>query len=1134
MSTHKDTEARQQAIDPACSCIIQAPAGSGKTGLLIQRYLCLLATVEYPEEIMAITFTRKAAAEMQGRVMRALGEAQADRQADDPHHALTLDLARAALKRDAARNWGILNSPVRLRIQTIDALCAWLSRQMPILSGFGAPPTISDEVEVLYRQAALQVITDDLSDTDSDAVATLLEHFDNNMSRAVQLMVSMLPKRDQWLRHAVQHHDRKAMEQVLQALIEEALDALVEAFPQQHAKNLCRCLHYAASHLIKMNVEHPLVDCGGMAVLPGSALQDLGKWLAIRKSLLTDKGQWRRRVDQRGGFLGPADGGDRQQKQAMQSLLESLADQEALRIHLADLKHLPNAVYSDTEWHTVQALCHCLVLAEAKLRVLFAEHNCTDYIGMAQAALNALGEDDAPSDLNLYLDYRIQHVLVDEFQDISVSQYRMLCQICEAWTAGDGHSLFLVGDPMQSIYGFREAEVGFFLDTFRLCRLAQLPLVPLRLSVNFRSNASLVDWNNDCFQSILPAQEDIASGAVAHTASVSSKPNDPEQTAVTVYPSFDQDDAKEAEQVQTVVQALRRSHPEDNIAILVRNRTHLQRIIPSLRETAIPFCAVDIEALAARSAIQDVLALTCACLHPADRIAWLAVLRAPWCGLSLADLHHISDLAGARTIWTALQDEEAWSLATATHNTLLRFRAVMQEAQGSHRHLGLRRAVENLWLSLGGPATLENAHDIENVGVFFDLLERFDVGGRIDQVVQFKAALQDLFATAEPATAGHVQLMTIHKAKGLEFDHVLLPGLHRRSRQEEREMVCWLLRRNQRQGHSLIIAPIEPTGAESGATYDYVREFHRRKGHCELQRLLYVACTRARHSLHLFAAAKLHVGKSDKPPQCQATAGSLLHELWPVLEAQFVDRMDDGPPIQNQSLSALKPDRVLQSRSLSRLHPDWQLPSAESPFQGRVTVARGLEGEKQVAGIQYDWAGAMIRHVGTVVHNILQQCPSVQRPDPASVAVLDGQIKRMLADAGVHDAEMNTALERVQTALEKMFQDERGQWILDSKHQEQRNEYALSGHIDGALITVVIDRSFVAADGTRWIIDYKTSTHRGKGADLAVFLDREQERYQGQMENYLHLVRAKYPDQPIRSALYFPLLQGWREYPQSE
>src|ERR687896_837837 len=150
-----DAGERERALDPARSFIVQAPAGSGKTELLVRRFLTLLSAVERPEEILAITFTRKAAAEMRKRVLKDLPESKYLGQ--------------------------------RLRIQTIDAFCASLTRQMPVLSRFGAQPGIVEEADEHYRDAAFRTVSEL-----SPAACRLLLHLDNNMDTATGMIASML------------------------------------------------------------------------------------------------------------------------------------------------------------------------------------------------------------------------------------------------------------------------------------------------------------------------------------------------------------------------------------------------------------------------------------------------------------------------------------------------------------------------------------------------------------------------------------------------------------------------------------------------------------------------------------------------------------------------------------------------------------------------------------------------------------------------------------------------------------------------------------------------------------------------------------------------------------------------------
>src|SRR5439155_904003 len=146
----QDDLARQTALDIARSFIVQAPAGSGKTELLIQRFLALLGRVQRPEAIVAMTFTRKAAGEMLERIVAALRTAETGPAPLASHHARTWKLARAALARDAALGWNLTAHPARLQVHTIDALCANLMRQAPLAAKVGAQPQFVENARSMY------------------------------------------------------------------------------------------------------------------------------------------------------------------------------------------------------------------------------------------------------------------------------------------------------------------------------------------------------------------------------------------------------------------------------------------------------------------------------------------------------------------------------------------------------------------------------------------------------------------------------------------------------------------------------------------------------------------------------------------------------------------------------------------------------------------------------------------------------------------------------------------------------------------------------------------------------------------------------------------------------------------------
>jgi hypothetical protein len=171
--------------------------------------------------------------------------------------------------------------------------------------------------------------------------------------------------------------------------------------------------------------------------------------------------------------------------------------------------------------------------------------------------------------------------------------------------------------------------------------------------------------------------------------------------------------------------------------------------------------------------------------------------------------------------------------------------------------------------------------------------------------------------------------------------------------------------------------------------------------------------------------------------------------------------------------------------------------------------------------------GDALRHIGTVVHQLLRQMAEdgVSGWDRARLEGCAPACRAALASLGVPAAEIAQAVDQVGKALTRVLGDERGRWIL-ANHPESACEYSLCGMVDSEIVTVRVDRTFVDEDGIRWIVDYKISSH--EGADLEAFLDNERERYRGQLDLYRRIFSVL-DERPVRAALYFPLLNGWRE-----
>ncbi|NOZ52255.1 MAG: UvrD-helicase domain-containing protein [Gammaproteobacteria bacterium] len=1164
MSNHNqagiaDQDARLRALDPSASFIVQAPAGSGKTGLLSQRFLVLLASVDAPEEIVAITFTRKAASEMRQRILQALACAKCDQPPEQHHERHTWELARRALARDKQQGWQLLDNPARLRIQTIDALCAALARQMPILSRFGSVPAIADDAEPLYLEAARNTIAELESDAEwSNAVAHLVMHLDNRLDKLQGLISTMLARRDQWLRHVANPDHpgltRKSLEVAMVRLVTDVLQELAKHVPTLSVPELIELARFAASNLD--GTGFPIVACADLQGLPGLQATDRQQWEGLAALLLTADGSWRKRLTKNEGFPAPGSAKSKVEKarftamkQRMMALLESLQDENTFREQLALLRELPPHQYNNDEWQTLQALVALLRVAAAHLELVFSQHGKVDFPSLVQAAIRALGEPEAPTDLALALDYRIRHLLVDEFQDTAFNQYELLKRLTSGWQPGDGHTLFVVGDPMQSIYRFREAEVGLFL-TARAHGIGQVPLEFLRLKVNFRSQQGIVDWINQHFPTVLPLQDNITSGAVSYVTSTSFHPK-LETDAVTVHPSLDYDDIAEARQVVSIVQQAMAAHPNGTTAILVRGRTHLARIIEQLKRAKLRFQAVEIERLAHRPVVQDLLALTRALSHIGDRIAWLAVLRAPYCGLTLKDLYCLAGHTSSETVIDLLhQQARIEQLSNDGRRRIARVLPVLDIALSQQARSSLRSNIEGVWIALGGAACVTDETDQEDGEVYFQLLETLErsvdsLGGSnagdAPDFHELNKQVERLFALPDVAADNTLQLMTIHKAKGLEFDTVILPGLGRSPRHDDEKLLTWLERvRNldvqefdaqeidaQATGiqalndRDLLLAPISAHGEEKNPMAAYLRRLDKEKGRFEDSRLLYVAVTRAKQRLHLLG----HIGVQEqdsgelKPPPND----SLLARLWPVVKNDFqalLNERSDETAALNDRLEPLDGTGIR-----TRLALDWSLPVPPASVQvAGITVEPVVD---QL--VEFDWAGETARQVGTVVHRLLQHIAKIgaDSVESGDLRCFADTAHNMLARLGVPSGRLNVAIEKVGAALQAALDDERGKWVLSDQHHEASCELALSSVRNGGVDHMVIDRTFVDDEGIRWIIDYKTGAHTGAG--IEEFLDREQQRYYEQLQRYASVMQ-KMEERPIRLGLYFPLLRGWREW----
>lgn len=1203
-----DQDQRTRALDTGRSILVEAPAGSGKTDLLTRRFLRLLAEVNEPGQIVAITFTRAAAAEMRHRILAELEKAEASGAPGPNEDAGAMkSLAWKALERARMRTWKIHDLPAQLRISTIDSFCRDLALLQPFLSGLGADLNIYGQPAELYRRAARRTLEKVEAGNARlrAAIEALLLWRDNYWMEMEDLLVKMLAKRDSWM-HGFVLERNQAMD-ALRARLERPFAQAVRArlsqvhnfleqVPGGHdeilslARFACeqtnRTLHRDLAELTQLP-SGPFSD--------STAMEDARHaWNCVAALLLTREGTLRRRIDKTIGF--PQ--GAKREKERLASLIQSLRGVDGFEAALAEVTDLPSAAYTEDEWRIVQACFTVLSQAAAELRVVFAEAGAMDFVEIAQMAQGVLQEEDGtPSEAAIAVADGIHHLLVDEFQDTSRRQHRLLASLVAAWPGTENRTMFVVGDPKQSIYFFRDADAELFPRVASLgLETPAGPAVALNrvsLTANFRTDPSLVGAVNQMFEPIFAV--DDGSGVSFLAAEPARKPGSSVGPHLQLHLEFipktqqsrsslaefmqqnskgeEAREAAQAAQLQEMV-ALIRSHSDRiekarangdkyRIAVLGRTRTALALVADALHEASIPFRAVELEQLKTRPEVLDALALGRALLNPQDRVAWLGALRAPWCGLSLDDLHAIAgtdDSKAPQPPMPSLLPERQQALSDHGRAAVGRIMTVLDALPALRASLPtatLGTWLEQVWMMLGGELCVDSAARA-NLNLLWTCLDQLPDGAESLLGPGLDAALEELTALPDPAASSDcgVQLMTIHKSKGLEFEVVIVPDLQARSASTHGKLLSWLERglavpNESGEMTEFLVAPLQTKGADRGQAKQWVdREFRKRELQ-EMRRILYVAATRAREELHLFARPTYKEEQGElvlAPP-----AESLLATAWPALGQPAQESFDGWRAAQARSHDAAS--GTVRSIAASEGSNLFTMPSPATTTMLRrlpadaITTNRTLpnqhllqdnatKGEGEL--YRRHEGGQLSRALGTAVHALLEALARLRTSGDwdsarAALAAMEGRIIAQVRAAGAAPSHAaSIAKEATGIALEASNEPV-GQWIL-SPHAQASSEAAWTGVVKGALRTVRVDRVFRAGreplsegDSTIWLIDYKTA--QIASSDPAESVAALRAMFAPQLSAYAAVLGNLDQKATIHAGLYYPrmrLFDWWR------
>ena len=1080
----RDADARLLAVDPRRNVALEASAGTGKTRVLVDRYVGLLAAGIKPRNILAITFTRKAAAEMRQRILLELATRHRD-------------------KTIAAELWQeIRESVTDISISTIDAFCLALLREFPLEADVDPGFELADETETP------RLVDDALERTLRVGRALATEQTD------MALLFAQLGEYQlrQGLARLI---DRRLVAwDALGRFLRGARDASIDdAVARLHGRlrTAMGSVPGGLSGLLATGPDHPEFllfarDLGRLLADPAPSPALTQALLErVREHFLTQDGEPRKRLSiykkAQFRFAGDYD--------------KHLATVQALGPYLVqalgDYRRDINVVL-------VGAVRQLYAIALKEYERTLRKHGVLDFSDVLQRTLALLGQMEEFSRSRFKLEARYQHVLVDEFQDTSRAQWALVELLVKSWASGLGltsrdfePSIFIVGDRKQSIYGFRDAEVAVLDEASRYIE-ALRPIGQVRTAItrSFRSVRELLQFVNDVFGAIgkVPERPDAFRYSEDDAFPLTSVDATEAEALGLVSARSDQQQAEAvADEIARLLIAgamvrdretgVRRSVRPGDIAILFRTREGHRLFEDALARRRVPYYVYKGLGFFDADEIKDVVALLGFLARPQSELHAAAFLRSRFIRVSDEALKLLGpDLAAAMTAdavpaclpqlhpddqtrvllaraavpgWLALVDRLPPSelldrvLAESAYSAELAGPAYRQARENLKKIRGLVRRIQNR-----GYATL---------------------GRVVDHFARMVAGGDESNAIIDAIDA--VNLMTAHAAKGLEFPVVFVVNLQRGSGGSPDPI-------------RVFPAPfgrdddVEPAVSIGEHESDGDRDADAREAE-ENKRLLYVALTRARDRLYLagtvsadgrLSAGKGGMGRTLPPSLAElfslALAGTEVRVVWAGQTARHVFTVLQAAP---------------EAPLVTEAAPDAGTPVDDfTPLAavGARRVAATAAGSPPTAAGRVEAAEGSSIEAGVLVHRALEA-----GTDDLEALLRDDE-RAQTDDVPALLAGARDALARIRTHPEiaAIFGD--GAAIVSRRHEVPFSWRSPDGTIVRGTFDCLVERT----TGVIQVLEFKTG--------------RPAPGHQRQLETYVSSAQALFPGRPVEGLLVYP------------
>ena len=1079
----RDARARELAVDPSRNVALEASAGTGKTRVLVDRYIRLLLSGVQPRNILAITFTRKAAAEMRQRILD--------------------DLVRGHREgRLPPGLWREIRSSITdIAISTIDAFCLTLLREFPLEAGVDPGFELADETETprLVGEALDRTLRIGRAlTTESEEIALLFAELGEyrlreGLARLIDRRLVADDALNRFLRGA-------RGEASVHSAVERLIAQLRAAFSS---------LPGGLEGFVASGPAHPdfdLLVCDLRLLLADGTVDPpivQARLERVRAHLLTQSGESRKRLAyKKEHFKSAAD--YTRHTAAVAALGPYLVDA------LTGYRREINVVLA-------RAVRRLFSIALDQYDTVLRKHGVLDFADVLERTLRLLGQMEEFSRSRYRLESRYQHVLVDEFQDTSRAQWELVELLVRSWGEGMGltdgsrpPTVFIVGDRKQSIYGFRDADVAVLDEAARYIE-ALRPVGQVRTAItrSFRSVRELLAFVNDIFDEIDKAPDRI--DAFRYTDDdrfplASVQATEAEPLGVVAAPTEEAQAEAVAEEIARLLASgatvrdretgVRRAARPGDIAILFRTREGHRLFEDALARRRVPYYVYKGLGFFDADEIKDVLALLAFLANPASELRVAAFLRSRFVRLTDAALRMLAPALSTAVIGPEppavmplldAYDRERLQLAREHVPRWLELVDIIPPAElldhvlaesayaAEMRGHAYRQARENLKKVRGLVRRIQN-RGYATMARVFEHLDQLATGG------------DESNAIVDAMDA--VNLMTVHAAKGLEFPVVFLVNLQRGSG-----------------GSGDPIRVVTATADDADALVaigDYQNEADKdleAKETEEAKRLLYVALTRARDRLYL--GATLNREGRFAPPK-----GGMGRVL-PVSICDLIVRAgtpEAGELIEWRGARATHRLKVLRATGLvqevaaasgapaERIDVFDRLPLDESPV--RVAVTDLLTAEADLPRTRAQTPRAFALEVGTVVHRALQAGLVPGRPAADYRQHIAGLLR---PDERAVIEDVDAVIEQVSDALEALGPMRVRRSLHEVPFSMRRD--------DRTVVRGTIDALVEHEDGRIEVLEFKTGEPRAG--------------HEQQLSLYVEAARGLFPDARVSGRLMY-------------